>query len=298
MIQERKIFEREKLINMQSEISIRKITRVARKAAFFITILGLVAGFDRLAIDSLAIGAGVEKKSVLPDNKTSINKLTPEEKAAGWKLLFDGKTTKGWRGAYMKTFPSRGWAIEDGLLRHVKGTSGSSEAQSGGDIVTIGEYSNFELQLEWRISPGGNSGIKYFVTEALPKPQGATIGLEYQILDDDRHPDAKMGDHGNRTTASLYDLIPAQDKELKPVGEFNAARLIVNGNHVEHWLNGKKVLQYELRSPELKRLIAASKYKDLPGFGEWAKGRILLQDHGDEVAFRNIKIRVLPGKEQ
>ncbi|MGH9915647.1 MAG: 3-keto-disaccharide hydrolase, partial [Pyrinomonadaceae bacterium] len=257
------------------------------RTALCVIALGLIS------ISTLAVK---REKNSSQDAKASINKLTPEEKATGWELLFDGKRTNKWRGAYMKTFPASGWIIEDGSLKHLKGTTGSTEAQHGGDIVTINEYSSFELQLEWRISPGGNSGIKYFVTEALPKPEGATIGLEYQILDDDRHPDARMGREGNRTAASLYDLIPAKDKELKAVGEFNLTRLVVNGNHVEHWLNGKKVLEYELRSPELKQLIAESKYKSIPGFGEWTKGHILLQDHGDEVAFRNIKIRALSGK--
>ena len=225
----------------------------------------------------------------------ALNTLTAAEKAAGWKLLFDGKTTAGWRGAYRQDFPPTGWVIEDGCLK-VQPGSGGEGGSGGGDIITTKQYSNFELQLEWRLSPGGNSGIKYFVLENLPKPSGSAIGLEMQVLDDDRHPDAKAGINGNRTAGALYDLIAPQKKAARPIGEFNQVRLLVEGNHVEHWLNGVKVVEYELRSPELRALIAKSKYKSIPGVGEAKQGHILLQDHGNEVWFRNIKIRELPPK--
>lgn len=222
---------------------------------------------------------------------TTPNTLTPAEKAAGWKLLFDGKTTNGWRGFRREKFPDEGWAIEDGAIKHVAGTG--EQSQNGGDIITAGQYDHFELQLEWRMSPGGNSGIKYLIAEDMVKSGHSGLGFEMQVLDDDRHPDAKKGKDGNRTAGALYDLIAPQNKALRPVGQWNQVRLIIQGDHVEHWLNGAKVVEYELGSSKLKALIAESKYKDIPGFGEVRKGHILLQDHGHEVWFRNIKIREL-----
>ena len=244
-------------------------------------------------------GQATSQKKHLTAGSTSadvaINKLTPAEKAAGWKLLFDGKSTSEWRGIYQQDFPKGGWVIEDGTLKHAASPKGSHEEANGGDIVTRKEYSSFELKLDWRIAPGANSGVKYFVTEKEQQQQGKSgIGFEMQILDDDRHPDAKAGKNGNRTAGSLYDLIAPNKKVLRPVGEFNEARLLVQGNHVEHWLNGVKILEFERHSAALRALIAESKYKNIPGFGEAEKGHILLQDHGDEVVFRNIKIRELP----
>ncbi len=244
------------------------------------------------------VGGAAQQRKMAAGEKSStakINMLSEADKAAGFKLLFDGKTTAGWRGAYQPKFPATGWAIEDGCLK-VQPGSGGEGGSGGGDIVTEKEYSNFELQLDWKLSPGGNSGIKYFVVEMNPKPKGSAIGLEMQVLDDDKHPDAKLGRNGNRTAGSLYDLIAAKSGAAKPIGEFNTARLVVQGNHVEHWLNGVKVVEYERRSPEMRELVAQSKYKDFKGFGEAAQGHILLQDHGNEVWFRNIKIRELPAK--
>lgn len=220
------------------------------------------------------------------------NALSKEEQQQGWKLLWDGKTTKGWRGVYQDKFPSQGWAIKNGELMKVKAEGGESTA--GGDIVTEEQFSSFELALEFQISPGANSGIKYFVTERQPKPEGSAIGLEFQILDDNLHPDAKMGKNGNRTIGSLYDLISApEDKKVNPIGQWNNARILVKGAHVEHWLNGQKTVEYERGSEAFRALVAESKYKKWEGFGEAPKGHILLQDHGDEVKFRNIKIRVI-----
>jgi len=219
------------------------------------------------------------------------NTLTAAEKKAGWRLLFDGRTLEGWRGFHKETVPA-GWAVEDGCIKKVPGRG--ELGQAGGDMITIDQFDNFEFSIEWKLSPGGNSGIKYLISESLPPRGRSGVSFEMQVLDDDNHPDAKMGMGGNRTAGALYDLIaPSKDKILKPVGEFNHARLVVKGNHIEHWLNGVKVVEFERGSDALKAIIAKSKFKDTKGFGETAKGHILLQDHGDAVWYRNIKIRSL-----
>ncbi len=209
---------------------------------------------------------------------------------AGWRPLFDGKTTKGWRGFGQTTFPTTGWKADGGMLFLTPPAPGG---KGPGDIVTEETFGSFELAFEYKVAEGGNSGVKYLVDESLVKDGGrAGLGFEFQIVDDDRHPDAKKGDGGNRSAGALYDLIaPGQEKRVNPAGSWNEARLLVNGNHVEHWLNGKKVLAYERGSEALKALIAKSKYKPIAGFGESAEGRILLQDHGDAVWYRNLRVR-------
>jgi hypothetical protein len=215
------------------------------------------------------------------------NTLTPAERNAGWRLLFDGTTTTGWRGFKKDAFPARGWAVADGCLKKV--ATGTGDSLGSGDIVTTDTFGDFDLRFEWRISPGGNSGVKYLVTEERSGP----IAHEYQVLDDAGHPDAKVGTH--RHAAAFYDVLPPSTaKALKPVGEFNQGRVLVRGNHVEHWLNGAKVLEYELGSPALQAAVAKSKFKDVAGFGTKIAGRILLQDHGDEVCYRNVKIQAPP----
>ena len=223
---------------------------------------------------------------------TTINHLTDVERKNGWKLLWDGETTNGWRGARIDGFPENGWLIEDGSLIVLE--SNGAESTAGGDIVTQDLYGDFELKVDFKITKGANSGIKYYVDTDLNKGPGSSIGLEYQILDDAVHPDAKKGNHaGSRTIASLYDLIKAaENKAVNPIGEWNHARIISKDNKVEHWLNGMKVLEYTRKSTEYLKLVSESKYKKWPNFGEAQKGHILLQDHGDRVSFQNIKIKI------
>ncbi|MBC8009603.1 MAG: DUF1080 domain-containing protein [Burkholderiales bacterium] len=262
-------------------------------------------GFIALQVHSLGknkdkAGAQVRwRKLTLTEIPPKANTLTAAEKAAGWRLLWDGETTTGWRSAKATTFPANGWSIKDGVLNIA--ASGGREAAGAGDIISVDRFRQFELMVDFKYAAGANSGIKYYVQPALPAvtgtgaqaPRGSSIGLEFQILDDLLHPDAKMGRDGNRTIASLYDLIPASAaKNPNPIGEWNTARVLVTGQHVEHWLNGTKVLEYERGSPEFRDIVARSKYKNIAAFGEWEEGHILLQDHGNDVSFRNIKIRV------
>lgn len=219
------------------------------------------------------------------------NTISELEASEGWELLWDGKTTNRWRGAKLDEFPEKGWVIEDGILKVLKGDGG--ESTNGGDIVTTKPYKNFMLKVDFRITEGANSGIKYFVDTNLNKGEGSAIGCEFQILDDRNHPDAKLGINGNRTLGSLYDLIAAPEDKPFRSGFFNTAMVVVQGNHVEHWLNGVKIVEYERNTEEWNALVQTSKYKDWPNFGNAEEGLLLLQDHGDEVWFQNIKIKVL-----
>jgi hypothetical protein len=228
-----------------------------------------------------------------------LNVLTPAEEAEGWVLLFDGASLVGWRGLGRDNIPEGHWLVEDGAIRKVASgevpRAPDGQPLEGGDLMTETVFGDFDLRLEWKVSPGANSGIKYNVSEKMSTshpPEYAALGFEYQILDDERHPDAAAGP--NRTAAALYDLVaPSDDKVARPVGEFNAARIVMRGDFGEHWLNGQLVLEYDIGSSRFDSLLAVSKYHPIVGFSDRREGHIVLQDHGDDVWFRNIKIREL-----
>jgi hypothetical protein len=216
------------------------------------------------------------------------NSLTNKEIKDGWKLLFDGKSSEGWMNAQTKTFPATGWDLKDGTLVSNPETKGEN---GGGDIVTTGKFKDFEFTADFNYTLGANSGIKYFVDTEINDGALRSIGCEYQILDDKHHPDALAGISGNHKLACLYDLFPPVNVKDNGPNTWNTARIVVQGNHVQHWLNGQMTVEYYRGSPEWKEAVSRSKFKDISGFGETVEGRILLQDHGSSVAFKNIKIR-------
>jgi hypothetical protein len=232
------------------------------------------------------------------------NTLTPAERTAGWRLLFDGRTLTGWRGVGYDSAPPGHWLIVDGAIEKVaSGTvprAADGRPLSGGDLMTVETFGDFELTWEWKVTPGANSGVKYNVSEELSMAQGgaggnlpthSALGFEYQILDDDRHEDGKLPTH---RAGALYDLFaPNAAKHLRVVGEWNQSKIVFRGNHGEHWLNGAKVVEFDLATPRTDSALAVSKYHAIPGFADRRKGHIVLQDHGDEVYFRNIKVRPL-----
>ena len=243
--------------------------------------------------------SGAESGAESETEAASPNTLTEAEREAGWTLLFDGESFAGWTGLGRDAIPQEHWVIEDGAIRKMESddvpTAEDGQPLEGGDIMTEATYEDFELRFEWKASAAGNSGIKYNVSESLStanEPSYAALGFEYQLLDDEQHPDAELPSH---RAAALYDLLPANDqKALRPVGEWNRARLVFNGTHGEHWLNGEKVVEYELDSARFDSAFAASKYADIDGFRTRRAGHIVLQDHSDDFWFRNIKIRELP----
>jgi hypothetical protein len=243
---------------------------------------------------SLAVAAGLLSVNLAPRIFAADNTLTAAEKSAGWQLLFDGKTFTGWRAFTGTSVPLDKWKVEDGTLHALKGEHLAGDRKS--DIITEKKYTDYEFSWDWKIAPKANSGIKYLVTESRP----GTPGPEYQMLDDApsaARPESKTGDGAHRaltSTGSFYEILaPAPDKPLKPAGEWNSSKVVVRGKDVEHWLNGRKILSFNLDSPEVKAGIAKSKFKDEPGYGDKIAGHLMLTHHGDEAWFRNVKIREL-----
>ena len=218
------------------------------------------------------------------DAAGTANTLTEQEKQEGWQLLWDGQTGAGWRSIKQDSFPAKGWEIADGILSVLPKNAGGG----AGDIITKTTYADFVLKVDFRLTEAANSGIKYFFD---PKVNGGTT-IEYQVLDA-KHPDAAKGRDGNRKVASFYDVMPAVGAHPKPVGEWNTAMIVSKGKHVEHWLNGEKVLEFERGSEAFRAAVALSKFNKFPNWGEQAGGHILLQDHNDRVSYRNLKIKVL-----
>jgi len=259
---------------------------------------GYLAGFIAFQVHGIGnakdkAGTTVQWKNITL-TEVADNTLTESEKADGWKLLFDGVSTKGWRSAKGPDFPKAGWSVVDGTLRTAKGDG--KESAAAGDIVTLVPYKQFEVSVDFKLTTGANSGLKYYAQPSLNQGAGSAFGLEFQMLDDDVHADAKLGRDGNRTVSSLYDLITAKNKRPNPIGQWNNAYVVTKGTKVEHWLNGRLVVAYDRGSQEFRDLRAKSKYADPKfgaNFGEWESGHILLQEHGDEVWFKNVKLRDL-----
>jgi hypothetical protein len=232
-----------------------------------------MAQFIPVAVLALALAL-----QAIVSTNTASNTLTAAEKAEGWQLLFDGRTLDAWRGYRRDTLPDAGWEIRDGMLRTVPNVT-------GGELITRKTFNDFEFAWEWRVAPGGNNGVKYFVTEQRPK----SPGHEYQMIDDTGYPGALTP---QQLTASFYDVLPTSaGKPLRPAGDWNASRIVVRGKRVDHWLNGTNVLTYELGSKAVKAGIEKSKFKDDPGFGEKIAGHIMLTYHQDACWYRNLKVR-------
>ena len=229
------------------------------------------------------------KTTTMADNSTTANVLTDQEKKEGWQLLFDGATTTGWH-TYGKTGIGKAWKVEDGTLRLDAASKKDWQTAEGGDIVTDAEYQNFDLRLEWKIAPNGNSGIMFYVKEEPQYQYPWQTGPEIQVLDNDGHPDAKIAKH---RAGDLYDLIAVSKETVRPVGEWNSVRIVANKGKLDGYLNGEHVLNTTMWDDAWRQLVAGSKFKNMPGFGKFQSGKISLQDHGDNVWFRNIKIKTL-----
>jgi len=224
-------------------------------------------------LGALLLGAGTGGAGA----ESAPNQLTEAERAAGWRLLFDGHSLRGWRAAGKKGPPRKGWVVEDGILKKVEGVR-------GGHLLTIETFDNFEFVWDWRLPTQGNNGVKFFVVE-----ERGILGHEYQMYDERR------GGNGKSSTGAFYDVMPPiPGRKPFHVREWNHSRVVVRGNHVEHWLNGQKILEYELGSPRVLEAVARSKFKNVPDFGRKVRGHIMLTDHGSEAWFRNLKIRELP----
>jgi Domain of Unknown Function (DUF1080) len=234
-----------------------------------------------LAVAGLSVLAAPPAFAAGKPGNEKPNALTKAEKKAGWRLLFDGKSTKGWRG-YKKTEVPASWKVVKGVL---------TLDGKGGDLMTEEQFGDFELSIDWKIAPGGNSGLMYRVAEIDGPPY--MTGPEYQLLDDAGHPDANAGHNGDHKAGALYDVYPPAKAVVLPAGQWNRTKIVLQGNHVEHWLNGEKVVEAELGSADWNTRVAASKWKKAAQYGKIAKGHIDLQDHGDKIEFRSIKVRVI-----
>lgn len=257
---------------------------------------GLTVQWRDIRIATENLSAYTWKSEPAPEVSYLPNQLTESEKRKGWRLLWDGKTTNGWRKFNNDDFPKQGWVVEDGVLKLLD--SHQDSTRKGGDIISNETFTNFELELDFKITKGANSGVKYFVQEDRSSKSTAALGPEFQILDDQNHADAKAGVGGNRMTASLYDLIASEnlsegntEKRINPAGKWNKLRIVAKDGHVEHWLNNLKMVEYDRHSQIFRNLIAKSKYSPHPKFAQAPSGHIVLQDHHDEVHFRSIKIR-------
>ncbi len=244
---------------------------------------------------STLLGCQSESSPEAMPKQPAANMLTAAEASDGWVSLFNGENLDGWRGYRKDHVPEEHWAIEDGTIHKIASgkvpVMADGQPVAGGDIKTTVKFRNFELAFEWKVAPGANSGIKYNVVEEMS--DGNPLGFEYQILEDEGHPDAKMGNGTNRIASALYDLISPINNVVNPIGEWNHGRIIFNGTHGEHWLNGQKVLEYDLGTPRMDSLLAASKYAPIENFGAKRTGHIVLQDHSDDVRYRNLKVRKL-----
>jgi hypothetical protein len=281
----------------RSEMGTARLPSVGRLALSTVAVVCMAAA---------SLGAGdaapaQKAKCKAPRAPTASNHLSSAEKKGGWALLWDGRTSTGWRSANSDSFPTSGWTMCNGVLA-ING-KGGGESRGPGDIITKKRYGNFEVQFAFQITPGANSGLKTFVQTNLspvdkvtgkPALIGSGIGLEFQVLDDERHPDAKLGRDGNRTVGSLYDLIPApKDKKVLPPGQWNRGRIVSRGQHLTFYLNDRKTVEVDRGSPVFSDAVAQSKFKNITGFGEWRDGHLLLQDHGDRVFFTDLKVREL-----
>jgi len=279
------------MVEQRSDPTTKPSRHASLPVAFFGR--GTTSALHILLASCLVLGCRAEEEAPIPGPDTAAgawapNTLTPEEVAAGWQLLFDGVSTAGWRGYNREGFPEAGWGVADGNL--VVLPSGEGEEVLGGDIVTTAEFTNFELAFEFMVTPEGNSGVFYRVVEH-PDRTLWQVAPEYQVLDDSAYVAMGTMDMHRHLTGDNYDLQASSVRASNPVGTWNQGRIVVDGTHVEHWLNGQKTVEYELFSPEWEALVAASKFAPYPEYGTALTGRIGLQDHGRESRYRTIKIR-------